>query len=1081
VTDSGFFVLRTPLLPFDELLNWSKGLAARNVFVSGLDSGALTEAWTSDIQLLRTRLRDVVDRPEVAHALFIASPSLQNGIAHWRRDPDSKKGMQAERALVRYFERMSSRSTPFGLFSGCSVGIIDAQKEPIALLLEGRDSYRTACRLDFDYLFALMTRMARDSALAMELPYWPNSSIYRVADRWHYVESRLSGTRRTHHLVSVANDKYLDAALERAQTGATLSELTEAVLKQSTNSDVTDEEATQYSRELIENDVLVSRLSPLLTGQAPLDDLIGQMEALQSGGTIAGRLKLAREQMVGLDKKSLSATETDYRAITSTLQSLPNALDLEPSFQLDMFKPVQRVVLGKTVIDEITKGIEILCRLRQTSEPEELVTFRAAFSARYERAMVPILEALDEDVGVGFGRSGAEPSPLLTGLRLGRHAASGRSRLAEPRQYLLKELMQCVRRGDKEMDLNPADLGSGDGDLRLVPDSFSVLATLVAPSVSHLERGEFELHLKGGGGPSGARMLGRFCYADAELETFVREDIRREESNNLEAVYAEIVYLPETKIGNVLCRPLLRGYEIQYLGRSGAPQNRQLPMTDLMIRLDGERIVLYSKRLRREVIPRLTSAASFTNPQMAPVYRFLCYLQHQHGSSLPSFSWGYLDTLEFLPRVRTGRVVLSPAKWRLSKEEIKDIAKHSKSALFVAIQELRGRRGLPRWIVFQESDSALTVDLDNALSVDAFVHVLKRSAQATLLEMYPSPDQLCVTSPEGRYAHELILPFRRQRFEGPEKPAKREQKPPPILAPSNARRRGPGSEWLYVKLYASGAALDEVLTTSVASVARAACSCGAASRWFFIRYADPQPHLRVRFNGIPDRLRREVFPLASEAFNPLVECGKLWKIQFDTYDREIERYGGLEGITASEDIFFADSEAVVEVLQVLGNDTGLDGRWRIALLGADLLLTDCGFDQVNKKAVLETIRKQFHNEFDIGTSERKRLGDRYRVERKNLEALLAYSPNHSAERELAEPIFSRRSARTRAVVNQLRALAGEGKLFVDLTELVSSYLHMHVNRLIRSSQRAHEVVLYDFLFRLYEAETARANSVGCLK
>jgi hypothetical protein len=33
---------------------------------------------------------------------------------------------------------------------------------------------------------------------------------------------------------------------------------------------------------------------------------------------------------------------------------------------------------------------------------------------------------------------------------------------------------------------------------------------------------------------------------------------------------------------------------------------------------------------------------------------------------------------------------------------------------------------------------------------------------------------------------------------------------------------------------------------------------------------------------------------------------------------------------------------------------------------------------------------------------------------------------------------------------------------------------MHVNRLLRSAQRQHEVVLHDFLNRLYQAQAARA-------
>ena len=37
---------------------------------------------------------------------------------------------------------------------------------------------------------------------------------------------------------------------------------------------------------------------------------------------------------------------------------------------------------------------------------------------------------------------------------------------------------------------------------------------------------------------------------------------------------------------------------------------------------------------------------------------------------------------------------------------------------------------------------------------------------------------------------------------------------------------------------------------------------------------------------------------------------------------------------------------------------------------------------------------------------------------------------------------------------------------------------MHANRLLRSEQRAHELVLYDFLARLYESQLARTSATS---
>jgi thiopeptide-type bacteriocin biosynthesis protein len=45
----------------------------------------------------------------------------------------------------------------------------------------------------------------------------------------------------------------------------------------------------------------------------------------------------------------------------------------------------------------------------------------------------------------------------------------------------------------------------------------------------------------------------------------------------------------------------------------------------------------------------------------------------------------------------------------------------------------------------------------------------------------------------------------------------------------------------------------------------------------------------------------------------MVRSGLLSRFQLDTYEREVERYGGAAGITPAEKLFHADSEAALAV------------------------------------------------------------------------------------------------------------------------------------------------------------------------
>jgi thiopeptide-type bacteriocin biosynthesis protein len=386
----------------------------------------------------------------------------------------------------------------------------------------------------------------------------------------------------------------------------------------------------------------------------------------------------------------------------------------------------------------------------------------------------------------------------------------------------------------------------------------------------------------------------------------------------------------------------------------------------------------------------------------------------------------------------------------------------------------------PRWIVVSDYDNELPIDLDNVLSVETFAHMLRGRPAATIKELLPGPKELVAQGPEGAFVHELVVPFVRKRDKG--EPVATEVR----SAGSSAQRHfEPWSEWLYAKLYTGSATADRVLTDVVAPVARDALASSLIDRWFFIRYADPEVHVRVRFHGDSDVLCRDVLPRLREAVSPLIEQGLMRRVQLDTYDRELERYGGTEeAMEISEKFFRADSEAVIEIIEALSDDEWSQSRWRLTLVGMHQMLIDFGFDLAARLDLITRIRQGFAGpgtgrDIRVEGPAKKQLGDRFRQERDLLLALLAPEMFGSAV-ELDEQLsaglscLEKRSAAFAPIITTLKAAIDGGRSHLPLDALVASYLHMFANRLLRSSGGAEELVIYDFLNRLYWTLKARA-------
>lgn len=1039
-----FFVLRAPLLPAMSLSRIS----------SQAETGALDHhEWTARRAECRLQIEELLSMRLVQEAIFLASPSLTAALPIWREDPDSPKGQKVERSLLKYLCRMSGRSTPFGLFAGVSIGHFgDATNWR---LTSGASVVRRT-RLDgalvHNILESRLQRIARDEACVV----YKNPSAWRHGDTFRFVE--LAGGPSDHYYqqVEVEASPALVLALS-ADRDITIGRHVERLLEAGATHDV--DEAKEFIAELVLAQVLLPRLQLSITGDDPIRSLVDNMSAVHAARNESGVLKVVLDTLRLLDRGTNEQPLDIYRSVQTTLEPLIGGAPCPTPFQVDVFRPMLSRELGTNVTEQLTRAIELLCRLAPPRGESPLLHFASRFQDRYGACRIPLLEALDEDFGIGFPTS-ASPEvdlpPYIAGLPL-RQPKSPPERLDRRERFLLERLSAVYRADQMTLELSPDDLlAIENSSPAVLPDAFEVTASIRATSVEELNSGAFSLVVRGLEGPSGARLLGRFCHLDPDIHAAALRHCRDEEALLPGAAFAEVVFLPEhVRLWNVVSRPHLRRFEIPYLGASGLPSERVILPEDLSVGVDLRGfVILYSERLECEVVPRFTTAHNLSR-RNTTVYRFLGALLAQHNCGGLFWSWGALESLPFLPRLTVGRIVLSQARWRLSRTDYAGVLASTPHDRYCGVRALRQRLRWPRHILLAEGEHLLPLDLDNPLGVELLANELSHRREAVVREAYPEPDRCGVCSPDGSFAHEIVVPFVRTQTGAPVSSAV-----PPRWQPG--RRRLPGSNWTYCKIYCAPALSDRVLTRVVEHV-----TDGVPNPWYFVRYADPEFHIRfrVRHDESGDSATRKRL---TEAVGRLEAEGLVWRLQFDTYEPEIERYGGDVSLQHCEQIFAADSLFVVSLLPYFMFDPGK--RWTAALAAASQLLADLHLDLPKRCELLTSLQRRYHGEFSAGKQLQLALARRYRADRSRIAA----STTHQIwETEFSPHVLS--AVRRRS--NAIRASWAQARCRItaidDLDSIAASILHMSMNRVLLPPLRESELVLYDFLARHWTSEVAR--------
>ncbi|HKR07275.1 MAG TPA: thiopeptide-type bacteriocin biosynthesis protein, partial [Bacteroidia bacterium] len=598
---------------------------------------------------------------------------------------------------------------------------------------------------------------------------------------------------------------------------------------------------------------------------------------------------------------------------------------------------------------------------------------------------------------------------------------------------------------------------------------FSLPATFYSMFKIISENGQEKILLEATGGTSAANIIGRFAYASDELKQVLSDINQFEEEKYKGAIVAEIIHLPENRTGNILFRPVFRKHEIPYLAKPSVTNNFQVAISDLFISIINGRIVLRSQSLNKEIIPRLSNAHNYSFNSL-PLYNFLCDLQAQQLNPALNFSWGALAfAFNFLPRVEHNDIIISPAKWKFSKDNYKELIKSNETNLFEDLKKWRAGWNLPDRIIIAEADNELLVDFNDKSQCELFLSILKKRDYIDLSECLVSQNssENIVKDNKGQFYTHQFLSFifnEDYRFE-------------PVLFSNTQnepeRTFSIGSSWIYFKFYCGTKTADRILIETILPLTDMLMQNKWIEKWFFIRYWDPENHLRVRFYVPEFNNYLPVIDCVKNYFEKYQKSGLIWKIQLDTYQREIERYN-CDNIENSESIFFIDSCNTLQFLTLIEGPEGEEIKLLFGIRLIDDLLNGFDFSIDKKILIMDQMKTSFTKEFRIDKNLKIQLDDKYRKLRKKIEDFFNDKTLEENLPEVYSLLIEKRS-QLMPIIYKISGLFDSKTGSKKIEEVIFSYIHMSMNRLFSSKQRVSEMLIYYLVHKHYGSQRAILN------
>ncbi|MBB6111622.1 thiopeptide-type bacteriocin biosynthesis domain-containing protein [Mucilaginibacter lappiensis] len=970
-------------------------------------------------------IQEIVGDPQFQYAIYLANPALHQLLLHKHFDISTFNDKELL-SIQKYINRTCFRPTPFGCFASSTV--VDWGQDD-QILLKDKTHDHIHLLLDQEISLLLAKKLLKDNPYPRQLSL--NPTIYRLKKSYRFVKTThqegVSALFFT--LDSIKANKFIDSIVKLFKKGP----LPEAqLLSIITGWGFQNTEAAEFLNRLLTSQILTTQLEPNLLGEDYLYRLINTPSAtanplLLQLNTLYKKLNAAKP----FAQEVLQEFDNEIKQLTA---------DCIKKNSVNFYSNLERKKLSGSLNikyqEQISTAITALRILVPYASPQNLKDFITGFKTRFEGQKVPLLLALDPDAGIAYGgASGSDRGPLLSQVKFNPTAKSSPVMEWTMVHQLLLQLWtnNTNREAYASIELNPSHLSKLDKATYPLPPSMMVM----------FREFDDQIFIENAGGCSGTSIIGRFTLFNDEVLDLSTQIAQIEEQANPDVIFADIGILSDTHTDNINRRYPVYPYEIPINSVPVQLVSHQIALSDLLVSVVKDEVVLESVSLQKVIQPRLSSAYNYVHNHLS-IFKFLCDLQYQGIQNNLTFDLEYyFPGLKFYPRVSMGSIILSAAKWYLATSDIDYLNKATKKEGLDKILDIKQQISLPDLICLTRADQQLVFNLTQKQEVLLLLNCIAGAEQVKLQEYFlPNAAQSKVVIAGKPMVNQFITFLYKTNSVYPVKFS-----PQPASNKKIKREFALGSEWLYFKIYCSPQIADHLLSDQILPL-MVVLEKKEVSSWFFIRYQESGYHLRLRLKVNPTDIGQVMIKLNNQLAISL-QSHEIKKLQTDTYIREIERYGA-DMITLVEDFFYASSKLVIHFIK--NREPGYSNH-SLAIMDIDQLMRLFMPTVTDQISFLQLVADNFHQEFSGNKALKIDLDMKYRELRTEIQSLLN-DPHYFKKLKLGKY--------HREFLHQAGQIANVASHFTAERRLalLADMIHMHFNRLFTEDEREQEYIIY---------------------